>query len=195
MKPSDEEIQHLIDRQKIADAITAHARGIDRRDLASLREAYWDDAVFDDSGIEGVFSEWGPRLIEAAGIYFEATQHNIQNLRVTINGNRAQAESYILSYHRTRANREAIEATIGRERFGALGGDPHRACEFLVGGRNLDELEKRGSVWKIKRRRIAFDWNHTALYSGIESGGMYDLLRLRGRQGPDDPSYLFHVTE
>jgi SnoaL-like domain len=189
MPYSDEALLELIDRQKIHDAIAAHARGIDRLDLSALSQAYWDDAVFDDELVQGPFREWGPLLIEMGARYFEATQHNIQNFTVRIEGTVAFAESYILSYHRTHPNRESIEATIGRDRLEELGGDVTRRYEFLAGGRNLDRLEKRSDHWKIARRRIAFDWNHTGLYTGIFAGGMYDALRLRGSRGRDDPSY------
>jgi len=75
--------------------------------------------------------------------------------------------------------------------------DPHahraadvaRSYEFLVGGRNLHPLENGGDTRKIARRRIAFDWNHTGPCTGIFSGGLYDVLTIRGYRSHDDPSY------
>jgi hypothetical protein len=66
------------------------------------------------------------------------TQHLLGQTHIELDGDRARAETHVFSYHRVDA-----------------GAGDHDTC---IGGRYLDQLEKRDGEWRIVDRVMLYDW-------------------------------------
>lgn len=137
---SDERIRRLEDREAIRDCVYRVSRGLDRHDRDIVRSAFHDDAVINISDFVGrlpEFLEWSRSGHEKL---YGGHTHNITNHTVTIDGDTAHAESYVLMVLRHRDGRAVT----------------------VAGGRYIDRLERRGGAWRIALRRLAPDWRFTA---------------------------------
>lgn len=150
--------QTLSDRAEIADLLALYCRGLDRRDEATLRAIYHDDAT-EDRG-EGLFigpaQEWVGWTLSVLPV-FALTQHCILNSLVDIEGDVAHGETYFNAYHRFEAPAE------GEDRSG-IPEDiawPEGGTEVILAGRYLDRFERRDGVWKIAYRKMVCDWCRT----------------------------------
>jgi ketosteroid isomerase-like protein len=160
-------LQTLLDKEAIRELVLDYSRGIDRRDYALVRSLYWDDAI-DDHGAMfcGSPDEYVAWLRRALGT-FEATTHAVLNSHVRLDGNAAEGEHYMIAYHRTPG--------------------PGRR-EIVLGGRYLDQYQRRDGQWKFWRRALALDWADDrpvceAAWQSFAAGADH------GRAGADDPSY------
>ena len=93
--PSPEE---LADRYAVSQLVKVYALGIDMRDLDLVQSVFTEDAF-----VEGVVGsmparEYLPTVFAGAAVY-QATQHNITNQHVTIDGDDALVWSYAVCYH------------------------------------------------------------------------------------------------
>jgi 3-phenylpropionate/cinnamic acid dioxygenase small subunit len=84
------------DRQDIAEVLLRYATGIDRRDWALFRTAFTDDCELDYgeigawSGIDAVVE-----FMVVAHATAGHTMHRLSNMAITVNGDRAEARTYI----------------------------------------------------------------------------------------------------
>ncbi|MCU1592859.1 MAG: hypothetical protein JWO12_251 [Frankiales bacterium] len=128
---SDAEAAANLELQRLA---WAYCHAVDRGDLVLLRSLYHDDAIDDHGamfcGSPDEYVAWLPQMLAA----LEATRHTMHNMLFLIDGDRAQGELVNTAYHRTREGREII-----------------------LGGRYLDEYERRDGVWRIARRSLVLD--------------------------------------
>jgi len=135
-----ERLATLLAHHEIGEVIHRYCRGIDRMDWDLVRGCYHPDAVDDHGDFVGTIDEFIP-YIQAGLPRFERTQHFIGNLMVELDGDTARAETYLVAYHRLRAN-----AT-----------KPER--DFVVGLRYVDDFARRAGEWRIARRVCAFEWS------------------------------------
>lgn len=166
----DPQLQELIDKQAITEALMRYCRGVDRMDRAALESAYWPDATDDHvkyvGGVEG--------LVE---FVFDAvrrmrTQHLMGNILIEMRGaSRAISESYVYAHHEA-------EGFFGTE-------------ELDIGARYLDVFEKRGSEWRILHRKVVVDYYRTAAATTDWKNGRYVEGPSRGEKRPQDPLYGF----
>jgi hypothetical protein len=171
-------LQHLVDKQAIRDLVMQYCRAIDRRQLELLKALYHEDAIDDhgafSAGPVGKFLELLPTILDS----MITTSHQILNHYIEVDGDYAEGEVYMIAYHLTRDE-------SGKE------------IEVIVGGRYLDQYEKRGGVWKFKYRKIVSDWNQiqptlsdweAPMFAGTARGEAYktdpswSLFRLIGKQ-------------
>ncbi len=156
------DIQTVLDRAEIADLLALYCRGLDRRDEATLRAIYHEDAT-EDRG-EGLYvgpaQEWVTWTLRVLPV-FALTQHCILNTLIDIGGDEAHGETYFNAYHRFHEpNREKAEAVTGA----AIPDDiswPDGGTELILAGRYLDRFERRDGHWKIAYRRMICDWCRT----------------------------------
>src|SRR5690606_33772214 len=66
------------------------------------------------------------------------TQHLLGQTYTELDGDRARAETHVVSYHRVN-----------------MGSEERDTC---IGGRYLDKFEKRGGEWRIAHRLMLYDW-------------------------------------
>jgi hypothetical protein len=130
-------IQALLDREAIRTCVIRLARGEDRRSADLIGSCWWLEARFDygvHSGDFGAYLAWVVPGAEA----IKNTQHILGQTHVELAGNRAQAETHVISYHRV-----------------DMGAGERDTC---IGGRYLDRFEKRGAEWRIADRVMLYDW-------------------------------------
>lgn len=167
--PSEAALQELLDKQEIADVIGArYARALDWLDPEALKTCFWEDGYVDYGFFKGNAHEWC-RIVQPIE---EASLHRFHycfNIRIEVNGARAEAESNSL------AGGRRADAT------GAL-------VQSFFGSRYLDKLEKRGGVWKIKERHTLLEFAQELPAGGGPDGGLKGLELVSGL-GPKHPLY------
>lgn len=140
-------VRALLDRAAITDLLHRYCRAIDRRDERELRACFHEDAVHDQGGFAGPSTEFCTLALARLSA-IGATQHLIANVLIELAGDSARSEAAFVAYHRVPANCELTGLF-------ACGGVE---LDLFVGGRYLDELERRDGIWRIRRRVGAYDW-------------------------------------
>jgi hypothetical protein len=134
------DVQRLLDRQAILDCIYRYSRGLDRHDDELLASCFHADAIDNHGnwvgGLED-FIAWANHDIHES---YAAHTHNITSHFAEIDGDVANAESYVIF--------------ILRHKDGTL--------VKVGGGRYLDRFERRDGEWKIALRRLVLDWRFEA---------------------------------
>jgi hypothetical protein len=168
------QFQELLDREAIREVIFTYCRGIDRVDEESLRRVYWPDAVDEHSVFDGPAEEFIPWVIDTLR-GMRATQHNICNLSISIEGQDAWVESYFIAHHK-------LEDEGGGER------------DMIAAGRYLDHMQKRGGEWRIRHRRVVYDWDleqpSTSNWTSLPQSG----FMRRGDRAPADEVFRMRET-
>lgn len=131
------ELQHYLDREKIRECLVRLARGEDRRDADLIKSSCWPDARKDYGVFAGSFQEYLDWVVPGADA-IKLTQHLLGQSLIELNGDTAQVETHVNSYHRV-----------------DMGGEER---DSIIGGRYLDRLEKRNGEWRIAERTLIYDW-------------------------------------
>ena len=162
-------IDDVIAEAEIKDVHMRYCRANDRRDEDLMRGCFHADAVVElheELDVEK-FIGLGRMVLGQ----YTVTWHNTGNQLVEVKGDAAWAEHYTISSHR-----------IARDEVG-----PER--DFIVHGRYIDRMEKRGGEWRIARRKMIVDYTRTDLVGlnepGMGSGG--------GARDKSDPSYAWRL--
>lgn len=167
---SDQELQEMHNKQAIQDTLANYCRGIDRCDIDVLKSVYWPEATDDHGSFTGNAHEFCEYVIPALK-NMRHTMHQISNVHIELDGNRAKVETYCVAYH-------------------YLDG-PDGLMDMVVGGRYIDVFEKRLDRWKILKRVYVMDWNQNTPATAEWDEGLYGQLKTRGKRFPDDPWYSF----
>jgi hypothetical protein len=109
--------------------------------------------------------------LAAARPFIRSMHHNVTTANFAVNGSAAEGEIY----------------TIATHTFAA--GD--RDVDVIVGGRYLDNYEKRSGTWKFIERKIVTDWAHVNDPSSVDLSHPMTRDTPRGRPDANDPSYQF----
>jgi 3-phenylpropionate/cinnamic acid dioxygenase small subunit len=121
------------DRQDIAEVLVRYATGIDRRDWQLFRTAFTDDCELDYGevgrwhGVDAV-TEFMDHAHAMAG----TTMHRLSNQVITVNGDRAEARTYVDGLIMAADNDSGVNAV----------------------GFYDDELVRTDGGWRIARRRF-----------------------------------------
>jgi hypothetical protein len=107
--PSAEE---LADRYAASQLVKIYALGVDMRNYELSRSAFTDDAFADGSAGKAPIDEYLPKIFTGVAAY-EATQHNITNQHVRIQGDEALVWSYAIAVHKVRAGDSRPDMTLG----------------------------------------------------------------------------------
>jgi hypothetical protein len=165
---TDAELASVADRLAITDVLTLYSRGIDRCDLEILNGCFWGDATAKYGAEAQNAQAWAAATV-AALKGMERTFHSLSNMSITVDGAVAKAETYCTAWHWLTGSDGPVE--------------------MVVGGRYLDDLEKRDGAWRIARRLYVMDWNRNVPSTAQWREGIYAGLVNRGARKPDDPSY------
>ena len=172
-QPIPEELQQLLDRQRIQDVLTSYSRAVDRADLELLRTCYHDDATEDHGGVfSGSAADYltmiGP-MLPRAGIL----NHLVANVLVEfLTKDSARVEAYILTFARMKKDGEKFDT--------------------LTLARSVDRFEKRSGRWAIAARRLCWEWNQDLPMREGWGRGLIaaDASQLvRGAKRPNDILY------
>lgn len=140
MDTVSEDLRALVDRDKIRQCLEGLARGEDRRDAAMITSALWVDSITDYGVFQGTFDEYLAWVVPGAEAITN-TQHVLGQTYIELAGDKAKAETQVVSYHRV---------DMGPENGGER--------DTCIGGRYLDLFEKRDGDWRIASRTMLYDW-------------------------------------
>lgn len=124
----------------IRDRLHAYCRGIDRRQPDIVKASFWPEATVEYGIFNGAGHEFAATIcanLAAGGC--EATQHQLGNVLVELDGDQATSEAYLTAWHRLRR----ADGT---------------AYDCIFGARYHDRHERRDGVWRIVFRRLVYDW-------------------------------------
>lgn len=137
MDATSQELKSFLDRESIRECIARLARGEDRRNAALISASYWADSITDYGVFKGKFDEYLAWVVPGAEA-IKNTQHVLGQSFIELQGDAAQVETHVISYHR-------VDMGTGDQ-------------DTCIGGRYLDRLEKRGGEWRIASRTMLYDW-------------------------------------
>ena len=173
MNPIDENaIRKLLDRQEIWDSILSYTRGMDRLDRDLVINAFHPDAIDDHCVIAGTREEIAENGMTMHSAENRKTHHCLTNHYCELDGDTAHTETYFVY-------------------FGAQEEGP----TDVLGGRYLDDLERRDGEWRISRRLCFIEWS-SSLPEGSSSGTSAALGALEAMRDPrsmrsrEDASYI-----
>lgn len=185
------ELQELVDRQKIYHVLTSYCRALDRCDVDLMKSVYWEDG-YDDHGVfAGNAQEFAEFIIRGIQEWFEVTQHAICNIHMELDGDVAHTEAYLIAYHKVAATPAKVEGWFGENylrRYAPLVA-AGVTQDFIYGGRYFDRLEKRNGIWRIAKRTVVMDWNLNQPSTELRDEGMFRTLQTIGRRDRQDPIY------
>lgn len=162
MSSDDSVIRELADRQAITDLIYRYCRAVDRLDVP-LGRAIWHEDGASDYG--AVYQGEGRGVIDLICAQHRRTlhhSHQVSNILIQLDGNRAGSESYVTANLRV--------ATPEGER------------QITVWGRYIDRWSKRDGRWGIDKRVAIRDFDEIRPVTPMAH---YD----EGRRDRTDPSY------
>lgn len=173
-------VQELLDRQAITDLIYNYCRGVDRCDRELLDTVFWPDATVDHPPFKGSAKDFCDGAIALTSM-LSAALHQVGNLLIEIDGDKAYTESLFTGYHRLPKGPTPpgfLAETVFRH---------HRAEvdeDVFMGGRYIKWCERRNGVWKISHHIGFLEWERWE-----EAAERSDFPRLAS-QDRNDPSYL-----
>ena len=127
------DLQTLSDRAEITDLLTRYARAVDRQDWDLFRSVFTPDARIDYTQVGGIAGD----IEEVAGFLsrvmpmFEAIQHLVSNIDITIDGDEAKGCG-----HGLQPAEAARQPGVGHRRVvpPRAGAHPRRLAEPVTGG-------------------------------------------------------------
>lgn len=130
----------LADREAIKDCLYRYCRAIDRMDADLLMSVYWEDAIDEHGNFiarspQEVIETTFPIIREK----MERTTHTILNMLITIEGDIAYCESYVMAIHR----------------LWNADGKPY---DRMSCSRFVDRMQRRDDEWRIRHRVVVRDW-------------------------------------
>ena len=163
--PTDHELalRELLDRQQITEALYTYCRAVDRVDR-DLGYSIWNDGAEVDYG-EAIFIGSARGVIDHicdSHLLGIAHSHQIANIIIKFDGDRARSEAYVNSAMHMKSGEQLLRVNTR--------------------GRYLDTWSKRNGRWGIDRRVFVADLNEVR---AIEAGPIPPTLRL----DRSDPSY------
>ncbi len=135
----DTKLQELIDRQEIADVIQRYCRTLDWLDEAGQASCYWPDAAIEYGFFSGRAEDFLPVVME--------TERSLARRWHMLS-------TPLIQFHSPTSASSECYGVFGGGRLqddGSIAGD-------LIGGRYLDEWEKRDNDWRISARTYIVDW-------------------------------------
>jgi hypothetical protein len=153
----------LADRQEITDLIYRYCRSMDRID-AELGYTIWHEDAVADYGAD-IYQGSGRGFIDHACAVHRQTlahSHQIANIIIQLDGERAASESYVTATLRV------------------MKGD--KLLQITAWSRYIDQWSRREGRWGIDKRIAVLDFDEIREVTAIGKSG-------RGSRGRDDPSY------
>jgi hypothetical protein len=162
-------VDELIAKQAITDVIYTYCRALDRMDWDLAHTVWHDDGTADYGtnmfqGTGAGFLDWV--WTQHAGMMGHS--HQITNVLVSVDGDRAASEAYVTAALRLEADANA------------------QATEIVSRGRYVDTWSRRDGRWAIDHRTFVEDFTTTYQVTAMEPA---DAAQRSSRRDRDDPSY------
>lgn len=127
------------------------------------------------------------------GKHFALTHHLNGNILIDfVDADHATTKVYFRAFHLTKPDMrsEEVEFIVGK-RLQELSHEDGNVYDIVVGGRYLDQVERREDVWKIKTRRLIFDYTTVRRSEALlPSEGMSAQGAAPMARDKTDPSYV-----
>lgn len=166
---ADATLRELADKDAIRDLIHRYCRAVDRIDVP-LGHSIWHEDGLADYG-EDYYRGPGKGVIDkicADHARMLSHSHQVANLLIVVDGDRAGSEAYVSGTMRARRGEEILQ--------------------IAVWGRYCDRWEKRDGGWGLIHRTVVFDHEEIRPVTPMEH-------RNRGARDPSDPSYAVFDLE
>lgn len=160
-------IRAALDVIDIQATLNRYSRGVDRDDWELLRSCYTADAVDEHGRYNGDVDGLVAWLQDEMRRY-ESSMHVIGNSVIEVQRPAATAETYCIAYHRL------------------LPDENGRQVDRVLGLRYVDQLRLEHGHWRISHRLCIYEWGRL---DPVPAGSDLVVDYVRGRRGPDDPSY------
>jgi hypothetical protein len=166
----EQQIQVLLDKQAIHEALMRYCIGIDRCDLPLVLSAFHEDAMDNHSGVEERAVDRFTRTVGSRSMW---VCHNTGNVLIQVHGSSAASQSYFTAWHR-----------LTHE---------SRTYDWVIAGRYLDRFERRNGDWRIAHRTVVYDCErfdpvNTDRPAGHPSASFFERV-VRGERSREDFSY------
>lgn len=134
----EESIRRLVDRQAILDVLYAYCDLVDRQELDEMVDRVFAENGSDDHGEGPVVGRTAIRDWFADAVSnIAANAHNVTNVMIEIEGDRATMRSTVTSWTWTRAGASP---------------DPLRPCDYVLVLQYHDRLSRHPEGWRIDER-------------------------------------------
>lgn len=131
----------LADRYAVSQLVKVYALGIDMRDYELTRSVFAEDATVEGSASAGPINDYLPNVFKGAAAY-QATQHNVTNQHVSLNGDEALVWSYAIAVHKVVPDEVRAD---GRR-------------DMTLGVQYRDSCHRFPKGWLIVRRKVVVQW-------------------------------------
>lgn len=170
--PTREEIIDILwSKDQIRDLAMLYCRAADRGDVSLFEELYHPGALDEHGSNTSHTAREFIDSIPAMRPRMDELQHNVTNHIITVDGDNAHGEVYVLAYHRFMEQ-----------------GQP---ALLVMGGRYLDRYERREETWRIAHRKCVEDWSVLVPAPETPETDLLGAGLPRGAAGSQDPSYAF----
>lgn len=140
----DPRLQEMLDYHEIRKVLALYCHACDRADEALMASVYTGDDSFDDHGlVRAPGPEYAEKMTALITGRTEAVSHILGQSLIKVDGDSARAETFFLGLMRL------LPGEDGVSRLNQLA------------GRFVDELERIGGTWRIKRRTCVRDTSVT----------------------------------
>jgi hypothetical protein len=159
----DGELEALAARQAITDLIYRYCRSVDRLDVP-LGRSIWHENGIADYGAD-VYQGDGRGVIDhicAQHLHTLHHSHQVSNILIELDGDRAGSEAYVTAALRARRGEQLIQMTIW--------------------GRYVDRWSRRSGRWGLDHRLAIRDFDEIREVTPLQN-------HLIGRRDRSDPSY------
>lgn len=160
---TDDAVQDLLDKQAITEKLLDYCRAMDRIDLDLARSVFHPEAEADYGAMYTGTGYGFADFIGQVHPPMKAHSHHLSNVRITVDGDRAGSEAYVVVRMRTAGTDGAL-------------------TDLVSHGRYVDRWERRDGTWRIAHRHYL----HTMDDSVPVNRPMFPTAGSRDRE---DPSY------
>lgn len=164
MTSTDKDLQVLLDKQAIMEALYRYARSMDRLDRELGHSVFWPEATadYDEQMYRGTGHGFVDMVMEAH-LAYESHSHQLGNILIEVDGDAARSETY-------------GDVTLRRI------DDAGQVIDSRSLGRYVDRWEKRSGEWRVIHRIYLHDFDQSAPSAGV--------FATTGRRDRLDPSYF-----
>ena len=156
------DLQALADRQAISEKIYRYCRSVDRLDIPLGHTVFHEDSHADYGDIYQGRGRGVIDFICAQHLGALAHSHQVTNILIDLNGDRAGSEAYVTAHIRIKQGDQLMQ--IG------------------VWSRYVDQWSKRNGEWAIDKRVTVYDFDEIRPVTDTGRG-------RRGTRDETDPSY------
>lgn len=128
------DLARLLAKEQITERLLTYARGADRIDLDLIRATFHPGAVADYGDMFQGTGEGFADFIGQVHPPMQTHTHHLSNISITVDGDRAGSECYVIVHARTVGPDGAVHDTAAH-------------------GRYVDAWERRDCDWRISHRR------------------------------------------